>query len=159
MTKSTSSFHITPPGVTIPAAMVCFDSLWTFLFSVSIHLCSSHRSLSFSKCRALFFLHSIFLNLPFHFFRYLFMLSLSKFKYCTNILSLSPFHPFPPLLPLTHNLPITSAAFTSHCLSFPLSQSLSFPSSSPLFPLSEWRERILYAPSVAPRFTIARAQN
>lgn len=34
-----------------------------------------------------------------------------------------------------------------------------FTSSSPLLLLSDWRERILCAPSVAPRFTIARAQN
>lgn len=69
-----------------------------------------------------------------------------KFKTAAILFLFLLFHPF-------------LYSLFSRCFSFLLSQPCSFPSSLHLFLLSEWQECIPYAPSVAPRFTIARAQN
>lgn len=134
-----SCYHL--PGI------VCFDSLSVHLIALLLY---STVGLSFFFCSCT--------QSPFHFFfRYLFILSLSKFKYCSfsfSILfrssSLCSSHLHILLLQLSQ-----ATVWASSRLSLAPSPS----SSLPLFPLSEWRERIPYAPSVAPRFTIARAQN
>lgn len=126
---------------------VCLDSLLLSHFSISFCLTSSYRpprsvtvSIFFSCTQSPFF----------YFFHYLFILSLSNtlpaFPPCSLFHSHSPhyfcsFHKPPFLIPL---LPLGLGPRLLPHLPFPL---------------SEWRERILYAPSVAPRFTVARAQN
>lgn len=118
-------------------------------------LCSSHCPASLFNYLSFF---ALALNhLSSFFFRYLFILSLSKFKYCSFSFSIL-FLSFSLCNSRLHLLLLQisqATVWASSRLSLAPSRSPSLP----LFPLSEWRERIPYAPSVAPRFTIARAQN
>lgn len=86
----------------------------------SLFICSSHHSLTFSGYRASF-LFALALNHLSTFFHYLFILSPSKFKYCSNTFSLL-FHSFSLLFSLTLTLcllPLLSLAtvWASPCLS------------------------------------------
>lgn len=136
---------------------VCFDSLCASIFSLSIHLCLSHHSLCSSNCTARF-LFALALN-------HLSAFSIICLFYpCPNsntVAILFPlFHPFLSSSLLRSRSTYYFCSFHLPLFELPLVSALLLPFFlSPLFPLSEWRERIPYAPSVAPRFTIARAQN